>query len=123
MKTIQVYTIILDFSSSDISPSAQFLSTSSESQITTTTQTPNVTPITPAKRTRSKITDTSSISSSSISSSSISSTPPIAEIPITPHSQTSPNITPLVHIPSRELVERYVIYKQPTAIKTVRLQP
>ena len=65
VKTIQVNTIILD-SSSDTSPSATSLSTSTESQITNTTkepiminkktyhkktytQTRNVTPVTPSK--------------------------------------------------------------------------
>ena len=105
-------------SSSDTSPSAPSLSTSTESQTTNTTQTRNVTPIPPSKRTSSQITDTSSISSSSITSR-----PPITETPITPRSQTSPINTPLVHIPNPESVESYVNYKQPTAIKTVRLQP
>ena len=59
---------------------------------------------------------------SSVSSSSITSTPPITEIPITSCSQTSPSNTPLVHIPNPGTVERYVNYKQPTAIKTVRRQ-
>ena len=117
MKTFQVSTIIL-YSSSDISPSASSLSTSTESQITTTTQTRNVTPVTPSKRTRSQITD-----SSAISFSSSSSKPPITEIPITFRSQTSPTNTNLVHIPNPESVERYVNYKQPTAIKPVSLQP
>ena len=117
MKTFQVYTIILD-SSSDTSPPAPSLSTNIESRITTTSQTHNVTPVTPSERTRSLITDTSSVSSSSITCR-----PPITEIPITSRSQTSPSNTPLVHIPNPESVERYVSYKQPTAIKTVRLQP
>ena len=60
---------------------------------------------------------------SSISSSSITSRPPITEIPITPRSQPSPINTPLVHIPNPESVERYVNFKQPIAIKIVRLQP
>ena len=59
---------------------------------------------------------------SSVSSSSITSTPPITEIPITSCSQTSPSNTPLVHMPNPGTVERYVNYKQPTAIKTVRRQ-
>ena len=117
MKTFQVYTIILD-SSSDTSPSAPSLSSNTESQITTTSQTRNVTPVKPSKRTRSLITDTSSISSSSITSR-----PPINENPITSSSQTSPTETPLVQIPNPESFERYVNYKQPTAMKTVRLQP
>ena len=117
MKTFQVYTIILD-SSSDTSPSASSLSTNTESRSTTASQTRNVTPVTPSERTRSVIYDTSSVSSSSITSRL-----PITEIPITSHSQTSPSNTPSEHIPNPESAERYVIYKQPTAIKTVRLQP
>ena len=118
MKTIKVHTITLD-SSSNTTPSAPSPSPSTESQTTTTTtQTRKVTAVTPSKRTRSQITDTSFISSSSITSR-----PPITEIPITPRSQTSPIKTPLVHIPNPESVERYVKYKQPTAIKLVRLQP
>ena len=112
MKLFQVYTVILD-SSSDTSPSAPGLSFNTESHITTTSQTRNVNPVTPSKRTRSLITDTSS---------SITSRPPITEIPITSRSQTSPNNTPLVHIPNPGSVERYVNYKQPTAVKTERLQ-
>ena len=84
VKTIQVYTKILDFSSVT-SHSAPSLSTSPQSQNTTTTQTRNVTPVTPSKRTRSQITDTSSISSSSITRR-----PPTTEITITSGSQTSP---------------------------------
>ena len=117
MKTFQVNTIILD-SSSVTFPSAISLSSKPESQITTTNQTRNVTAVTPSKTTRSLITD-----ASSVSSSSITSRPPITEIPSTSRSQTSPNNTPLVHIPNPESVDRYVNYKQPTAIKTVRLQP
>ena len=117
MKTFHVYTIILD-SSSDTSPSAPSLSTNTESQVNTTSQNCNVTPVTPSKRTRSLITDTSSVSSLSITSRL-----PITEFPITSRSQTSPSNTPLVHIPNPESVERYVNYKQPTAVKTVRLQP
>ena len=117
MKIFQVYNIILD-SSSDTSHSAPSLSTNTEPQVTTTSQTRNVTLVTPSKRTRSLITDTSSVSSSSNCSR-----PPITEIPISFRSQTSPSNTPLVHIPNPESVERYVIYKQPTAIKYVRLQP
>ena len=109
--------MILD-SSSDTSSFAPSLSTSTESQITTKTQTRDVTPVTPSKRTRSQITDTSSISFSSITKR-----PPIIEISITPRSQTSPVNTPLVHIPNPESVAQYVNYKQPTAIETVRLQP
>ena len=45
------------------------------------------------------------------------------EIPVTTCSQPSPTHTPLVHIPNPESVERYVIYKQPTAINTAGLQP
>ena len=92
VKTIKVDTIILN-SSSDTSPSAPSLSTSTDSQITTTTQTRNVSLVTPSKNTRSQITDTSSISSSSITSRS-----PIIEIPFNPRSQPSPFNTPLVHI-------------------------
>ena len=117
MKATKIHTIILD-SSSDTSPSAPSPSPSIESRTTTTTQSRNVTPITPSKRTRSQIADTSSLSSSSITRG-----PPSTEIPITPRSETSPSNTPLVHIPNPESVERYVNIKQPTAIKTVRLQP
>ena len=117
MKTIKIDIIILDFLS-NTSLSAPSQSISTESQTTTTTQTRNVIPITPSKRTRSQFTDTSSISSSSITSR-----PPKTEISITPRSQTSPNDTPLVHMPNPKSVERYENYKQPTAIKTVRLQP
>ena len=117
MKTFQVYTIILD-SFSDTSPSAPSLSTNAESQFTTTFQTRNVTAVTPSKRTRSQITVTFAVSSSSITSR-----PPITKIPITSRSQTSAINTLLVHIPNLESVERYVNYKQPTVIKTVRLQP
>ena len=51
--------------------------------------------------------------------------PHISEIPIIScsHSQPSLTHTPLVHIPNPEAVERYVNYKQPTAIKSIRLQP
>ena len=101
MKTFQVYTIILD-SSSDTSPSAPSLSSNTENQITTTSQTRKVTLVTPSKRTRSLITDTSSVSSLSITSR-----PPITEILINSRSQLSPNNTPLVHIPNPESVERY----------------
>ena len=111
------HTITLD-SSSVTSPSDQRLSTCTESQTTTTTQTRNVTPVTPFKRPRSQITDTSAISSSTNTSR-----PPITEIRFTPRSQTSAINTPSVHIPNTESVERYVNYKQSTAIKTVRLQP
>ena len=52
--------------SSDKSPSAPILSTNTESQVTTTSQTRNVTPVTPSERRRSQITDTSSVSSSSL---------------------------------------------------------
>ena len=117
MKTIKAHTVVLD-SSSDTSPYITSLPLNTESQITTTTQTRNVTPVTPSKRTRLQITDTSFISSSSFTSR-----PPITEIFITPRSQTSPIITPSVHIPNPKSVERYVNNKQPSAIKTVRLQP
>ena len=100
---------------SDKSPSAPSLSTNIESQNTTTTQPRNVTPVTPSKRPRSQITDTSSITSSTTTSRS-----PRTEIHITPRSQPSPTTTLLVHISNPESVERYVDYKQPTAIKTVR---
>ena len=100
------------------SPSAPSLSTSTESQTTTTTQTRNVTPLSPSKRQRSQITDTSSTSSSTTTNR-----PPITEIPFTLRSQPTPINTHLVHIPNPESVERYVNYKQPTAIKSVRLQP
>ena len=58
-----------------------------------------------------------------MTSSTTTSRPPITEIHITPRSQPSPTNTPLVHIPNPESVERYVNYKHPTAITTVRLQP
>ena len=58
-----------------------------------------------------------------MSSLSITSRPPMTEIPITPRSETSPINTPMVYIPNPESVERYVNYKQRTAIKTARLQP
>ena len=60
MKTFQVYTIIPD-SSPDTSPSASSLSSNTESQVTSTSQTRNVTPVTPSKGTRSLITVTSSV--------------------------------------------------------------
>ena len=59
--------MILD-SSSDTSPSAPSLSTNTESQNTTTTQPCNVTPVTPSKRPRSHITDTSSMPASTTTS-------------------------------------------------------
>ena len=99
----KVHTVILD-SSFDTSPSAPSISNNTESQTTTSNQTRNVAHVNPSKRTRSQITDTSSISSSSTTSR-----PPITEIPITPRSQPSPVNTPLVHTPNPESVERYVI--------------
>ena len=105
---------ILDFSS-DISPSAPSSISSSESLTTNIYQTRNVTPVTPSKRPRSYVSETSS--------SSILHRPPIPEIPITTRTQPSPINTPLVHLPNPETVEQYVNYKHPTAIKTVRLQP
>ena len=113
----KVQTIILD-SSSDTSPSTPRKSNNTEAQITTTTQYSNVTPVTPSKRLRSQI-----INTSSITSSNTTSRPPITEIATTPRSQTSPTNTPLVHIQHTESVERYVNYKHSTAIKTVKLQP
>ena len=103
---------------SDTSSSAPSLSSNTECQNTTTTQTRNVAPLTPSKTSRSQITDISSISSSFITIR-----PPISDIPITPRSLTLPINTPLVHIPNPDTVERYVNYKQPTAIKTVRFHP
>ena len=101
-------------SSSDTS-SAPSLQSNTESHNTTTTQTRNVTPVTPSKRPRSHIPETTSITSSSTTNG-----PLISEIPITSrsHSQPSPTHTPLVRIPNPESVERYVSYKQHTAIKT-----
>ena len=86
--------------------------------VSTTSQSSNVTPVTPSKRQRSQLTNTASITSSNITNR-----PPIPEIPITFSSQTSSTNTPLVHIPHPETVARYVNYKPTTAIKTVRLQP
>ena len=108
------HTIILD-SFSDTSPSAPSIHTNTESQTPTTTLTRNVTPVTPSKRPRSYITDTSSSTSTF--------RPLITEIPLTPRTQPSLIITPIVNIPNPESVERYVNYKQPTAVKTVGLQP
>ena len=99
----------------DISPSAPSITSSTESSTTNTTHTRNVTPITPSKRPRSYNSETSS--------SSILHKPPISEVPITTRTQSSPIITPLVHIPNPETVEQYVNYKHHSAIKTVRLQP
>ena len=104
---------ILD-SSSDISRSAPSSISSTDSS-TNTSQTHNVTPVTPSKRPRSYISETSS--------SSTLNRPPISEIPITTRTQPTTTNTPLVHIPHPETVEQYVNYKHPTAIKTVRLQP
>ena len=55
----------------------------------------------------------------------MTSRPPTSEIPTTPRSQSqqSPTHTPIVHVPNPGTVERYVQYKKPRAIKTVRLQP
>ena len=100
---------------SDTSPSAPSINSNNESPTTTTTHTRNVTPVTPSKQPRSYVSGTSS--------STILHRPPITEIPITTRTQPSPIITPLVHIQNPETVEQYVIYKHPTAIKTVRLQP
>ena len=114
--------IILD-SSSGTSSSAPSLYCNSEFQTTTTTtHTHKVTPVRPSKRPRSQIIDTSSVSSTSISHTS---RPPISEIASTTRSQSQPSSThtPLIHLPNPESVERYVIYKQPSVIKTVRLQP
>ena len=105
---------ILDFSS-DISPSAPNSISSTDSSTNNTSQTHNETPVTPSKRPRSYVSETSS--------SSILHRPPISEIPITTRTQPSPINTPLVHIPNPETVEQFVNYKHPTAIKTVRLQP
>ena len=104
-------------SSSDTFPSAPSINSNNESSTTNTTHTRNVTPVTPSKRPRSYVSETSS--------SSTLHRPPIAEIPITTRTQPSPIKTTLVHIPNPKTVEQYVItlYKHPTAIKTVRLQP
>ena len=109
-------------SSSDSFSSAPSLPSNFESHTATTTQTRIVTPLTPSKRPRSQITDTSSLTSTSLSHTKL---PPISEIPIAHRSQSqpSPTHTPIVHIPNPDSVERYLNYKQPTAIKTVRLQP
>ena len=104
----------MDFSS-DTSPSAASIHSNNEPQTPNNTHTRNITPVTPSKRPRSYISETSS--------SSILHRLPITEIPITSRTQSSPINTPIVHIPNPESVERYVNYKQPTAIKTVRLQP
>ena len=105
---------ILDFSS-DRSLSAPSINSSPESLTSNTTHTRNVTPVTPSKRPRSYVSETSS--------SSILHRPPITEIPLITRTQPSPINTPLVYIPHPETVEQYVNYKTPTAIKTVRLQP
>ena len=102
-------------SSSDTSPSAPSSHYSPESSTSTTTHNRNVTTVTPSKRPRSYVSETSS--------SSILHRPPITEIPLTTRTQPSPINTPIVHIPNPETVEQYVNYKTPTAIKTVRLQP
>ena len=99
----------------DTSPSAPNFNSNNESPTTTTTHTSNVTPVTPSKRPRSYVSETSS-------SYNLHRTP-ITEIPITTRTQPSPINTPLVHIPNPETVEQYVNYKHPTAIKTVRIQP
>ena len=51
--------------------------------------------------------------------------PPISEIPNTPRSQTlSVSVhTPLFHLPNPDTVARLVNYRQPTAVKTSRIQP
>ena len=102
-------------SSSDTSPSAPSSHSSPESSTTNTTHTRNVTPVTPSKRPRSYVSETSS--------SSLLHRPPITEIPLTTRTQSSPIITPIVHIPNPETVEQYVHHKHPTDLKTVRLQP
>ena len=91
-------------SSSDTSPFAPSIPSNNESQNTTTTQTRNVTPVTPSKTPRSQIPNTTSIT-------------PLLQID---HPYLNHN--PLVHIPHSVSVERYVNYKQPTSIKNVRLQ-
>ena len=75
--------------------------------------------MTPSKRPRPHISDTTSIPFSSTTNRL-----PISEIPITSRSHSQPSLThtPLVHIPHSESVERYVKYKQPAAIKTIQLQ-
>ena len=108
------YFKILD-SYSATSPSAPRTNSSPESSTSNTTHTRNVTPVTPSKRPRSYVSETSS--------SSVLHRPPITEIPLRTRTQPSPINTPLVHIPHPESVEQYVNYKTPTAIKTVRLQP
>ena len=100
---------------SDTTSSAPSINSNNGSPTTTTTHTRNVIPVTPSKRPKSYVSETSS--------SSILHRPPITEIPITTRTQPSPINTPLVHIPNPETVEQYVSYKHPTAIKTVRLQP
>ena len=102
-------------SSSDTSPSAPSSNSSPESSTTNPTHTRNVTPVTPSKRPRSYVSETSS--------SSLLHRPPITEIPLTTRTQSSPFNTSIVHIPNPDTVEQYVNYKTPTAIKTVRLQP
>ena len=96
-------TIFLE-SSSDISP-APGLFYDIESQPNNPPQIRNVIPVTPSKRPRSQITDTSSTTSSSYTSR-----PPITGIPITSRYQPQRSLihTPLVHIPTPESVERYV---------------
>ena len=100
-------------SSSDLSPSAPSITSSTESSITNTSQNRNVTPVTPSKRPRSYVSETSS--------SSFLHRPTLTEIYIANRTQPSPINTPLVHIPNPETVEQNLNYKHPTAIKTVRL--
>ena len=97
----------LDFSS-DTSPSAPSL-TSSTTQTVLTTKPRKVT-ITPTRQI-SIIFDTSSTIISSASSTTNRS--PISKIPITPstQSQPSPIHTPLVHIPNPDSVAKYINYK------------
>ena len=97
----------------------QPLPSPSESSVSNTTTTSNVTPVTPSKRLRSHIITTSPTPSSHTTSTHISR-PPIAEIPYTPRSRSQPSF---VHIPHPHTVAHLVNYKQPTAIKTARVSP
>ena len=88
--------------------------------------------MTPSKRPRSYIVDTSSTTSSSSLFPPTTfhiERPPIPEIPITPRSQPIPLPLPasLFHIPNyipeQETVTKYNKNKPPTATKTMRQQP
>ena len=71
--------------------------------------------VTPPKRPRSDISDTSSSVSTIVSHHSRLR---LSKTPITPRSL---NHAHFIHIPNPEIVARFVNYKQPTAVKTARL--